>query len=146
MDDNDQNRKTITLRFLLDTLKDSSGSAHYDLVLPDTAGEHTLLWRCAVEILKAEPPPPYVPPSTGMVRVVSFPAETRETQVATEIYPLAADILWQLCLRSYLRPGARGPLPYYQRPSGQGYSLTLRGRQWVKAVPEEEFLRLLTAL
>jgi hypothetical protein len=81
-----------------------------------------------------------------MVRVITFPQETRESKLAEEIHPLVADVLWHLCLRGYLRPGARGAIRYYQRPSGEGYSLTLSGREWIKAVSKEDFSALVAAL
>ena len=142
----EKNRKHVTLRFLLDNLKRSTGNYSYDVVLPDRPGDRTLLWQCAIEILKTEPSPPYVPPTSGMGRVMTFPEETRESKLAEEIHPLVADVLWQLCLRGYLRPGARGEIQYYQRPGGEGYSLTLRGREWIEAVSEDEFNALLATL
>lgn len=140
-----ETRKSITLRFLLDTLKQSTGAYGYDIWLSDNVTERDLLWRCAIEILKAEPPPPYAPPTTSMVRVFTEGEESRETKVAGEIFPLASDILWLLCLRGILRPGVRRA-GGQSVDRGQGYSFTVKGREWVKAYSEKDIEGLLSAL
>lgn len=138
-------RKETTLRFLLNVLEQSKGMYGYDFCLPHSLGEGTLLWNCAVEVLKSEPPPPYTPLTSSMRRTITFDEETRESKTAEEIYPLAADILWQLCLRGILRPGARGHNGQ-AISSGQGYSLTLKGREWLKSHSNELVQELLNAL
>ena len=100
-------RKSITLRYLLDTLKQTQGAYGYDIWLSKNVTEHTILWHCAINILKSEPPPPHSPPMGGMVRSMTFGEDGRETKLAKEIFPLACDILWLLCLRGILRPGVR---------------------------------------
>lgn len=138
-------REEITLRFLLKRLKQSNGAYGYDLWLPNLTSQNTLLWQCAVEILESEPPPPYSRPSSGMGRSMSSDDETQEVKVAGEIYPLAADTLWLLCLRGILRPGVRrhdGQV----LDKGKGYSLTVRGREWVKSYSDNDVQELLAAL
>ena len=133
------------MRFLLTTLKQSKGAYGYDLWLPNITGERTLLWQCAIEVLKSEPPPPYAPPNSGIVRHMTFGEETREIKLAGEIYPLAADVLWLLCLRGLLRPGVRNHSGQ-SVPGGEGYSLTIRGREWVKNYSDEDIQELMSAL
>lgn len=141
----DANRKTITLGFLLNTLQQSQGSYGYDIWISEQIAERTLLWRCAIEILKSEPPPPYVEPTNSMMRVITYGEDNRETKVAKELFPLACDILWQLCLRGMLRPGIR-TADGQSVNQGQGYSLTLKGREWVKSPSENDIRELLEAL
>lgn len=147
----EESRKRITLRLLFNTLKNSTGQYGYDIWLSDNVTDHTLLWHCAIEVLKSEPPPAYAPPTTGMRRVATFGGlggfgeNTREREVATELFPLACDILWLLCLRGVLRPGVRHA-GGQSVDRGQGYSLTLRGREWVKGCSEENLQDLLAAL
>ena len=80
-------RKEITVRFLLGELKKTTGAYGYDLWLPSIGDEHTTLWNCAVEVLKSEPPPPYAPPTSGMVRHITYGAQTRESKTAEELFP-----------------------------------------------------------
>ena len=129
-------RKQMTLGFLLNTLKRGGEPYGYNIWIADSVQEHTLLWHCAVEILKSEPPPPYTPPTMGG-RVFTYGGDTRESQTAKEIFPLALDILWLLARKGILRPGVRevGGQVVQQ---GQGYSLTLRGRAWIKSYTEDD--------
>ena len=138
-------REEITMRFLLDSLKQSQGAYGYDFWLPDSVEKGFLLWNCAVQILRSEPPPPYTPPKTGMVRHMTYGAATRESKTAEEIYPLAADILWLLCRQGVLRPGVRNHNGQAVT-GGAGYSLTARGREWVKNYSEDDIQGLLVAL
>jgi hypothetical protein len=141
----DMVREEVTMRFLLNALKQSNGAYGYDLWLPNLTEQGTLLWQCAVEVLRSEPPPPYAPPTAGMGRHMTFGGETRESKTAAEIYPLAADILWLLCRRGILRPGVRNHNGQ-SVTSGEGYSLTIWGREWVKSHTDAGVQELLAAL
>lgn len=80
-----------------------------------------------------------------MGRRMVYGAPSFESKTAEEIFPLAADILWLLCVRGILRPGVRrhdGQVA----TSGTGYSLTLRGREWVKSYSEDDLQELLCGL
>ena len=138
-------RLETTTHFLLKHLAQPKNAYGYDLWLPNTVSSGTLLWQCAVEILKSEPPPPYTPPTSGMVRHFTSGEDTRESKTAEEIYPLAADILWLFCRQGILRPGVRG-YDGQSVSSGTGYSLTVRGREWVKNCSEEDVQELLRVL
>lgn len=132
----DTARKRITLIYLLHMLKQTQGAYGYDIWIDDTVREHSILWHCAVEILKSEPPPPYTPPTVGR-RVMTFGEDTRESQTAKEIFPLVLDILWLLSRRGILRPGVRQS-GGQSVERGQGYSLTLKGREWLNTCSEED--------
>lgn len=138
-------REETTMRFLLDSLKQSQGAYGYDFWLPSSIEEGFPLWDCAVQVLRSEPPPPNTPPTAGMVRHMTYGAATRASKTAEEIYPLAADSLWLLCRQGILRPGVHN---YYGQAvtSGAGYSLTARGREWVKSYSDDDIQELLAAL
>ena len=138
-------RTEITMRFLLEYLKQPINAYGYNIWLPNITSNGTLLWQCAIEVLKSEPPPPYTPPTSGMVRHLTQGGETRETKTAGEIYPLAADILWLLCRQGILRPGVRSH-DGQALSSGEGYSLTIRGREWISSCSEETIQELLRSL
>lgn len=138
-------RKEITIRFLLNALKQTTGAYGYDFWLSNNIEEHALLWNCAIEVLKSEPPPPYAPPTSGMVHHMVGGTQTRESKTAEEIYPFVADIFWLLCVQGILRPGIRQARGQSVN-SGTGYSLTLRGRAWVQNYSENDLQGLLDAL
>ncbi len=136
-------REKIVLRFLTDTLKHPSGAYGYNIWLPNDVTHNDLLWCCAVKVLESEPPP-YTPPTTGTRQVMAY-HEDIETKVAKEIFPLASDVLWLLSLQGFLRPGVR--LSGGQSvPDGQGYSLTLKGWEWVKTCAENDLQELCVLL
>lgn len=138
-------RNLVVLRFLLDELKQSTGAYGYDFWLPNSVEQGFFLWNCAVAVLTSEPPPPYAAPEVGMGRRMIYGAPSRESKTAEEIFPLAADILWLICVRGILRPGVRrhdGQVV----TNGEGYSLTLKGREWVKNYSEDDLQELLGGL
>jgi hypothetical protein len=136
-----ENKKKITTTFLISELAQSRGDYGYSVYLGKGIHKHDYLWRCAVEIFKVEPPPYKPPTSNGYIEGDNSP----ETKMATDIYPLACDILWQLCLRGILRPGVRF-VGGQSVTDGQGYSLTLKGEIWVKSPPDEDIQEILQAL
>lgn len=139
----EEERKKIIVKFLINELK-RDGAYGYDLWLSDRVNEHYPLWRCAVEILKAEPPPPYDPPTNQSRRIV-YGEDTRETKLGKEIFPLVSDALWLLCLRGYLRPGVKAA-EAQAVDNGQGYSLTAKGKLWVKSAGDKDVEELASAL
>ena len=138
-------REETTLRNLLELLRSGEGSYGYDVWLPNLVTEHTLLWRWAVEVLRSEAHTDHVPTTSGFGRHVTYHSETRERKTAGELYPIAADCLWLLCRRGVLRPGVRDA-DGQSVSSGAGYSLTRKGRAWVKNVSSEEIDCLLDEL
>ena len=140
----DMSRKRRIVQFMVRELHASSQSGHtaygYDLWIADHAHEQMLLWRCAVELLRAEPSP--AGSGGGFGRHVMTFGESPEAKLAREISPIVFDLLWRLCLDGVLRPGVR-ELGGQAVPQGQGYSLTTYGKEWLRRHTEQEVTDLL---